>query len=132
MVSALGEEWSVCDNTGACRERLIAVFKSDTRVQVEQMMSDEERAARDALPATVTAWRGCYEHNKRGLSYSLKRDIAAKFPFLARFRDMGLPVLVTVRMLRSRAVLKLDREEQELIVINPRIINVELLPRQLQ
>jgi hypothetical protein len=33
-------------------------------------------------------------------------------------------------MRRSRAVVKLDREEHEVIAINPRIVNVETLPEK--
>ncbi len=83
----LGEEWSGCDNVGTFRGRLTAIFKSDDWLHVERMMNGEERAARDALPANITAYRGCYERNQRGLSYSLDRDVATAFPYLTRYRS---------------------------------------------
>lgn len=126
----LGREWSGCDNIATYSRKLMSAFQSDKWVYIEQMMSNEERAARDALRPIFTAYRGCYEHNQDGFSYSLDRDIAAGFPFKTHYTAPGQPLLVQANVRRSRAILKLDRDEGEVITINPRIIAVEELPKQ--
>jgi len=54
----------------------------------------------------------------RGWSWSLKRDVAAKFPFYGRYQT-EVPLLLTARIPKSRAAaLKLARQEQEIIVFD--------------
>jgi hypothetical protein len=53
----------------------------------------------------------------RGFSWSLKREVAAKFPFYALYRT-EVPMLLTARIPKSRAAaLKLDREEHKIVVL---------------
>lgn len=56
--------------------------------------------------------------NQDGLSWTLNREIAISFPFLNRYRT-DQPMLLTATVSRDRiAALKLDRDEQEVIVID--------------
>jgi hypothetical protein len=44
------------------------------------MMNRAERATYDSLPELLTVYRGCFTHNKEGMSWSLDRKVAEKFP----------------------------------------------------
>jgi hypothetical protein len=107
----LGENWTMCDNIGTHWRQLVALFQFSNMTDIDQMMSDDERSARDELPVSFFAWRGCYAQNRDGLSYSLSRDVAARFPFRHRYRAKGQPLLLKARMRRSQVVVKLDRHE---------------------
>lgn len=89
------------------------------------MMTGEERAALARLPAVVTVYRGCYANNKRGFSWSLDPAIAATFPTLNRYRQVGQPLLIRATVERDAILaLKLDREEQEVIAERPKIVAI--------
>jgi len=121
---ALGEEWSCCDNTGEFRHALqeILGLASAEPEYVELMMTQEERAALAALPDVITIYRGCYQWNVEGLSWSLARDIAAEFPFLNRYHHPDSEaLLVEATASKHDCVLKLDRGEQEVICWEPKI-----------
>lgn len=68
-------------------------------------------------------YRGCYKTNKRGFSWSLEREVAARSPFLYRYRqdDQALLVRATVAK-RDIVALKHDREEAEVICWRPKHI----------
>jgi hypothetical protein len=124
----LGRHWSACDRIGADGKVLRRILRSATPVQIDMMMTDRERAFRDQLPEKFIAYRGCYELNRDGLSYSSRKEIAEKFPFLARYRQQsGQPLLLTARVDRIKAIVKLDRGEREIIAVNRRIVCTEPL-----
>jgi hypothetical protein len=83
------------------------------------MMDPEERAALALLPDRLTIYRGCYPVNRPGRSWFLNREIATQIPYKHRYRGPSLlghsPILRTGTVARSRAVLKLDRKEGEII-----------------
>ena len=114
----LGFHWSRCDDIGRFASSLRRILKSADSRYIDLMMTDDERAARDALPQTFDGWRGCYDNNRLGLSYSLDRRVAEEFPFLDRYRQSGSPLLVKARIRRSGAVLKLGRGEREIVAID--------------
>jgi len=109
----LGENWSVCDNIFAYH-KLLKCFLPKVGPVVE-MMTEDELAAYEALPDTVTIYRGCGKKNKNGASWSLDKNIAAKFPFLNRYQSPD-PILVTAKVKRSEILaVKLGRQESEVI-----------------
>jgi hypothetical protein len=80
-------------------------------------MTAKERKLLSRFPEVVTIWRGCYEANGRGMSWSLDADVAARFPTLNRYRQEGQPLLIEGLVARDRIVfLKQDRDEQEVVV----------------
>jgi hypothetical protein len=84
-------------------------------------MTTDERAAFDALPETVEVWRGCHEANKWGLSWSLDKEVASRFPTLSRFRGQGQPLLVRAKLRKSKIIaVKLGRDEQEIVAWQPK------------
>lgn len=79
----------------------------------------------------LTVYRGVYDVYRNGLSWALSRDVASGFPLVARYMiNGGVPMLDTGRVAKVRAVLKLSREEQEIIAPRVRITSSEPLIRK--
>ena len=115
----LGEEWPSCDNIGVAGCYLDRVFKRAKRADLDAMMTEEELAAFHALPTTIPAYRGAYPINAAGFSYTLDNKAAEKFPTFNRYRISGAtPLLITVELPKRYCVLKLDRNEQEVVCVN--------------
>lgn len=90
------------------------------------LMNADERAAFGRLPNEITLYRGCYESNMDGLSWSLDKKIAIKFPSLRRYRQDGQPLIISSKVnVRNVCALKLDRNEQEIIAWTPQIVSKE-------
>jgi hypothetical protein len=114
--SALGDEWSACDNVGVHKASLYPLLVKH-RDCWPLMMTDDERAILAALPDTVTLFRGCGPKNKLGLSWSLSREVAERFPFSNRYRTTK-PRIVTAHVTKKRIVgIKTDRSEDEVIAL---------------
>lgn len=125
FVRLLGEWWSSCDNISEYSEELedLEVFLDMGYYgTLHEMMTPEEVEAWEALPEIVTIYRGCYDINKWGWSWSLSKDVAKKFPTYHRYRRPGeQALLVTARVSKGRIVaVKLDRGEQEIITWRPK------------
>jgi len=121
----LGDEWSGCDNISSGGHYLDRVFRRAKRPDLDGMMTENERAAFAALPKTITAYRGAYPINAAGFSYTLDKTVAEKFPTLHRYRISGAtPLLLTVELPKRYCVLKLDRNEQEIVCVNRKAVVV--------
>lgn len=74
----------------------------------------------------LTPARGCYASNKRGLSWSLKREVAERFPFVNRYRQTeGRPLLIKASVSKKSVIAsKIDRDEAEIIANDVRIISI--------
>lgn len=117
----LGENWTRFDNVGKHLLRLRTCLPSETPIR--EMMSDAELGVYEQLDKLVTVYRGCGEETIDGLCWSLRRDVAEKFPKHRRYKPLGRPVLVTARARKeSILAIKLDREEAEVIVSKPTVI----------
>lgn len=117
---ALGHAWSSCDNIAAWKDDLRALLLRARRRNVEQMMTNEERAALLIQPEALTIYRGCYDINRDGLSWTLSRETAEAFPTLHRYRRAGdRPLLLTGCVRRNAVILKLGRGEDEIVA--PRV-----------
>lgn len=127
---ALGAEWSQCDNIAQYREHLLLVFRLATDAQLRSMMSAPTRRRWDALPNTITVYRGCYRGvNEAGLSWTLSRERAAGFPFLRRYSVEGAePVLLTAQIPKARTVLVTNRNEEELILTGVEYVSPDYEP----
>lgn len=116
-----GEEWSGCDNIGLYRLRFARILRGANRAELDLMMDAGERATLTALPEMLTVYRGCYEFNRIGLSWTLSEDVARAF--VTKYRryvcEGKAPLLLTGLVRKSTCVLKLERCEQE--VIAPRV-----------
>ncbi len=106
----LGEYWSSFGSVTCYTERLREILP--TVGPVRTMMTVEENAAYDALPIMVTIYRGCDAGSKLGPCWSLNREVANRFPFLALY-EAKVPTLVTACVRKSRVLaIKLDGEEE--------------------
>lgn len=123
----LGEEWTGFDNINHYVDDLndTAFLSWSNDTTLREMMTPDERDAYDALPDVVTVYRGCYKINKWGLSWSLSKETAERFPSLSRYKRVGdQPLLVTAKALKSNIIaLKLDREEREIITQRPKHVS---------
>lgn len=125
FIRLLGKWWSACDNIGKSEGALWdtnAFMCWDHNGPMREMMTLEEMQAWEVLPDTVTVYRGCYDINKWGWSWSLSKEIAKKFPLYLRYRRPGeQPLLVTARVPKTHIVaVKLGRNEQEIITWRPK------------
>jgi hypothetical protein len=118
---ALGELWIGFDGPGVHADRVfqeVAERADNIESVIPELMSAEEYAAFQALPEELTIYRGCGSENMYGFSWTLDREIAAKFPFLTRYRS-SRPMVLTARIPKSRAAaLKLEGNEHEIIVFD--------------
>lgn len=126
----LGEEWSGFDNIGQHIDDLFdspLFWRDDAKDAAvrREMMTADEQAAYDALPEVITIFRGCYKHNKWGLSWTLDKGVAERFPALNRYQQPGQQaLLVTAQAKKSEVIaVKLDREEFEIITHRPKCIS---------
>jgi hypothetical protein len=126
-LTLLGEEWESCDNIAHWLDALwdetpFGELAATPLIWRDAMMTEVERDALADFPETVTIYRGCYAHNKRGLSWTLDRDTAERFPKLQRYRAEGQPLLVRASIHCGQILaLKLGRDETEVIAWRPKI-----------
>lgn len=135
-LTLLGEEWESCDNISLYLDELLDQTPFADLVEAplswrDVMMTDAERAGLQALPETVTVFRGGYDHNKRGLSWSLNKETALRFPLLHRYRSEGAPVLIRATLPREQILaLKADRAEDEIIAYRPSVQAISQIVRR--
>ena len=124
----LGDNWSICDGLYRHQSELRRLLGE--RGPLAEMMTPDEFARWQALPTEVTVYRGASRRYAQGMSWSLERHVAARFPFLNRYRvdDPGLFVAKVTK--DSILALKGDREEEEAIIFNARVVEVTPLLAQ--
>lgn len=120
LASAARQILDGSDYIGVHADDLLWIFREwldAPETIIPELMDAEERATYDALPEEFTVYRGCGPISKGGFSWSLDRDAAARFPFLAR-HPTDCPMLLTAKVSKSRvAAVKLRGREQEVIVV---------------
>jgi hypothetical protein len=117
----LGEVWTACDLVWIYRDDLVeAIYEhlDHPLGVIPELMNPDEQEAFQALPEEITVYRGCGPVNMNGLSWTLSREIAVQFPFNRRY-ETDQPTLLTATVSKYRAAaLKLERNEQEVILID--------------
>lgn len=112
----LGDLWDTCDNIAVHKNRLRQILLKANPTNLRAMMRTHERRALAAMPDEITVYRGCYDVNRDGLSWSLTEDIATRFTTLNRYhRTNDAALLLTGKASKARIVLKLSRREREVI-----------------
>jgi len=103
-----------------------------TRRQLNLMMTDNELAEWQKLPASITAYRFGYDNNLIGFSYSLEMEVAKDFSTYSRYQQSdnhGGKFIATVLIPKRYSVLKLDRSEHEIIATRlDAIVRLATLP----
>lgn len=114
--------WTDSENIFQTAEEWLDIFEHE---DASTMMSAEERTRLNALPETVTIYRGAVRGlNEAGLSYSLSRDRAAWFA--RRGASRGQPVVIKIAVARILVVALFEtRNEDELIVLPDDVTVVE-------
>jgi len=126
-LATVGLNWSSFDNVWKYREELLSLFQGLTRKQFDLLMDEDEIRCLNKMPESIDIYRGCYEINKNGISWTTKREIAEEFTTLNRYRiDEETPLLLKATFPRSHAVLKLNRQEFEIIVTDLALLNLSL------
>lgn len=98
-----------------------------TKGPINELMDDDERSIYMGLPDVVTVYRGCGPHNRKGMSWSLDRAVAEKFPFLNRYA-VASPGLITGRVKKNRILAyKNDRNEQEILSFSVKEVQMDFI-----
>jgi hypothetical protein len=117
--SVLGNEWQSCDNIHSYQDWLKPLFRKCRRLRLN-MMNRAERATYDSLPELLTVYRGCFTHGKEGMSWSLHREVAEKFPAVTMrvsVEDLPERPLVCVMHIKKTECIYLgDRNEKEIVL----------------
>ena len=113
---ALGLIWTISDNIYNHKLVLHDIFSNTTKYQLNLMMEPNERTTLKSMPLTFPIYRGCYSKSRNGFSWSIDRKVAEGFTLLHRYKKVGdSRLLLEAKVNRSNAILKLDREEFEII-----------------
>ena len=109
-----GGEWSGCDNLGVYQLEFRLIFQSNPG-RWPLLMSENDRAVWSALPDIVDLFRGCGPGNRMGLSWSLDRAVAEKFPQYVRYRQQE-PSVLHARVKKADVVAYFsERDESEVV-----------------
>ena len=113
---ALGRFWCVSDNICDFKDQLSQILGNASREELDLMMEPDELATLAKMPAIIKIYRGCYEHNQDGLSWTTDKAVAKRFTTMNRYTHSNkIPLLLEDSIDSGRAVLKLEREEWEII-----------------
>ena len=124
----LGREWTTCDNVYQWKMDLDFAFSSATTGHLHAMMNEVEQQYLSLMEEEFTVFRGCYARNKDGYSWSTDREIALAYHIYARYRlPGGTPLLLIGQAPRARSVLKLGRNENEIICGHVKILREEIV-----
>lgn len=129
----LGEWWSACDDVGHHAQRLRRILRPLDRNELDLLMTTDECMALARLPEVITVYRGCYAHNRDGLSWTLDRSVAEALPYMLRYQHRDakvIPYLLSGKVKRDRVIYKMDRNESEIVATDVVVYSVEsLAPR---
>lgn len=125
----LGHAWPACDFVGLHWELMRKRLGRASREQLDRMMTPAERIHLGELPDSILVYRGCYERNANGLSWSLDWDTASKMPFYPPYKEAPPAVLLTGLAPRDRSVMKEARGEREIISAMVSVISVQQIWR---
>lgn len=116
----VGEFWAVADGD---RRKLSALLLAHP--DWHPMMNKAEAREWRFLPSSFVAWRGCYAGlNEGGLSFSLERETARVFPFLARYRRDDAPAIaLRVFVQREECALKMYGGETEILARSVEVLS---------
>lgn len=126
----LGKEWEGCDNIGLYHAKLLPLLNE--KKAVREMMTKKEWRAFRQLPTVIPVFRGAYFSNAKGLSWSTSNEVAMKFPFYYRYRQKGIPLLISATVRKENVIaVKLGRNELEIIALQPEIKSISQITAEI-
>jgi hypothetical protein len=114
----VNDAWTSMEGCGSgSNSRCFARLFSSKRPGRENLMSELERATLEALPDTISVYRGFVGRRGRGLSWSRSRKVAEWFA--RRFACLGgQPTLIEGVAHKDKVLAYLnDRQEQEIVIL---------------
>jgi len=113
----IADEWSRCDCASFNRRPLEALFRR-YRADVHHYyaVNSEAKKFLDSLPDPVTIYRGHDIGLINGLSWTRKKEIAAKFAQGMRFQKHDFPTVATATI-RKRQIFFVDQSRNEFEVV---------------
>lgn len=119
----LRDNWSGCDDLANVVEGMREIIGEAEPRELLWAMTPYERKTWRALPDTLTVYRGCYDHNRDGLSWSLSRKVAERFTTLQRYHHTDeSSLLLTGTVSKHSVFLKTDRHEREVVAPHVAVI----------
>ena len=115
---ALGWHWCFSDNICDFKDQLSEILGNASRKELDLMMEPDELATLAKMPAIIKIYRGCYEKNRDGLSWTTDKAVAELHTKKLRYSSLNkneIPLLLEDSIDSGRAVLKLERNEWEII-----------------
>lgn len=127
---ALLTAWSGIDDTWSQRVRLLgAMRKHARRLNPHTFMSQEERREFDALPVSITVFRGCSRRRSNSVSWTLRKDVAEGFARGHRGIPVPDPVMASGQITKDGVfAFLLNREEAELLIDPRRVTGLTTIP----
>ncbi len=122
-----GQWFDCCDGCYRIKKdlsRILMQYK-DLTEQNKWACSEAAFSVWQSLPDELTVYRGCYKNNKNGLSWTLDKNIALRFPTLNRYRQQGQALLVTGKVKKTDGILFLERNESEILSSRVKVLGVE-------
>ena len=109
--------WTGCDDLFVVVDDMREIIGEAEPRELLWAMTPYERKVWRALPDTLTVYRGCYDHNRDGLSWSLSRKVAEKFitTFDRYHHPDKSPLLLTGTVSKHSVFLKTGRKEREVV-----------------
>lgn len=116
--------WPMCDDTWNHRHTLVAYLKAAGRCAA--YILGDDKAAFDALPATITVFRGCSLSRSAGVAWTTDLKVAVGFATGHRNIQVHQPVVLKAQLDR-RDVLTVftERGEAEVLVDPGRLQGIE-------
>ena len=114
----LGCIWNESDSISKHKYVLYRIFANSTRYQLSLLMDKREKLALSKMPEIFSIYRGCYQNNRIGLSWTTDKDIAVGFTLQNRYQQAGkMRLLLESKIKRENAILLLSRNEFEVIAL---------------
>lgn len=120
----------ICDTCYECCDLLKHILKNARPSQLKLIRPPQVREVIRKLPATVEVYRGGYDINKDGFSWTLNKEIARQFAGqIHRYQISNLQAKIfTGKVKREKIATYLaDREEEEIISAYVKIIGEEIV-----
>lgn len=115
------EEWPYCDNTRDWSRELGDALECRSKQKpAYDYMSDQDKAAFDALPVKITVYRGCSQYGMLGESWTLDRDIALKFTRGHRGIRTEDPYLYDAEISKNAIYLYCGARNEKEVLVNTR------------